>query len=181
MKENENWDNIIKEEIANMIDRLRNRGIDADRFIVDIKGQNTIQESADCLEVDDIDKIIETIRRRNNAIKRCDCCNEIVPKVTTLVPGVSVCDSCKTALDKYISQITEVCSNSTRGESMLKCLEMVTKFLNDNLESPEDEPTLVEEFVYDDLLDFMSFDSKEDIVDFLNRVIEFIKSDNFEL
>ena len=64
---------------------------------------------------------------------------------------------------------------------MLKCLEMVTKFLNDNLESPEDEPTLVEEFVYDDLLDFMSFDSKEDIVDFLNRVIEFIKSDNFEL
>ena len=59
MRENENWDNIIKEEIANMIDRLRNRGIDADRFIVDIKGQNTIQESADCLEVDDIDKKIK--------------------------------------------------------------------------------------------------------------------------
>lgn len=181
MKENENWDNIIKEEISNMIDRLRSRGIEADRFVVDIKGQNSIQTEKDFLEVDDIDKIIDTIRKRNNTVKKCDCCNEIVSKVTTLIPGVSVCDNCKNALEKYESAITEICANSTKGESMLKCLEMVTKFLHDNLDSSEDEPTLVEEFVYDDLLDFMSFDSKEDIIDFLSRVINFIQSDDFEL
>lgn len=182
----ENWDKIIKEEISKMIDNLRARGVDADNFVVDIKGQNRVPEfktenkdTEEFLVVKDLDELLTQIKARNS--KKCDCCGNSVDKLFKVNDTTNVCESCKDAIDIYSVRIKSILKNKDKANKMLDCLSAVTEFLEMNTEDCEPEPTPVEMFVFDVLLESCDFESKDDIIDFLEDVIDFVESNDFEL
>ena len=48
--ENEKWNDIITEEVENMVCRLRDRGVNADKFIIEVKGQKKVDNIKELVE-----------------------------------------------------------------------------------------------------------------------------------
>ncbi len=108
MENNEEWNSIIQEEVENMVCRLRERGIDADRFEITVKGQRaeTVDDTDDCDEYDtesigqdDIEAILRDIQNRNKNLKEkyipCSKCGErILESKIKTYESEKLCDSC---------------------------------------------------------------------------------------
>ena len=65
---------------------------------------------------------------------------------------------------------------------MLECIKTVTEFLEMNTEheqNPEEE--MYEDFINDNLLGYTYFETKEDVIDFLDGVINYIEDNDIDL
>lgn len=179
MEKDNHWNDIIREEISIMLDRLKTRGVDADQFEVNIKAssiEKTPLDTADfnffknelgtcfnkenkkegvVFEVDDLDEIIPQLNSRSEQKVKCSRCGKELKGVK---PG-DIIDNC-----------FPICK---------ECFEVLKKDVYDfDEESKEDK---IVDFIEDYLLDYAIFDDKEDMINFLKDVIEYIKTNDIDI
>ncbi len=106
MSNRNEWDGIIQEEIENMICRLRDRGVNADKFEITIKGQRMEEKiidnsfDNDDIETPDEDAFLDLLNnlqknRKNEKYKICDKCGErVLESEIHEFKDMNVCDEC---------------------------------------------------------------------------------------
>lgn len=188
------WERIIREEITKMIENLHDRGVQSVKIDVSVKRirpeqqENIVnlKESEDEIstyEVDSVDDLFEAFQRKKQQHK-CTCCGKVSKDVRKIETGEYVCESCNDALDIYREKIKNIIKKEGEGKvsSMLECIKTVTEFLEMNTEheqNPEEE--MYEDFINDNLLGYAYFETKEDVIDFLDGVINYIEDNDIEL
>lgn len=188
------WERIIREEITKMIENLHDRGVQSVKIDVSVKRirpeqqENIVnlKESEDGIstyEVDSVDDLFEAFQRKKQQHK-CTCCGKVSKDVRKIETGEYVCESCNDALDIYREKIKNIIKKEGEGKvsSMLECIKTVTEFLEMNTEheqNPEEE--MYEDFINDNLLGYAYFETKEDVIDFLDGVINYIEDNDIEL
>lgn len=173
-------DEIINDEVRNMVDRLKERGIEGDRFIVTVKSQvavpNKVKENEPY--IGDFDELLRQIKKQKK--EKCPSCGEIEYLYPVTKTGdIKLCKKCKDECDIYAKRIISAIKNNDE----IDMLNAISEYLSRNpiKETTEPEPNYIEEFVYDNMLKNFDFESKDDIIDFLADIEEFIESDDFEL
>lgn len=180
MEDRSKWNEIISEEIATMIDRLKTRGIDADQFEVNIKtssieeipiGKEVMDAFEDFLEkdtkvedktkgvtfeVDDLDEILDQLGKKSRQNVKCSRCGKEIEDFKESEIGEGYFAICKDCLEKLKNNMIEAEPDEESREEM------------------------VEDFVNDLLLDYI-FDDKEDLIRFLKEAIKYIKDNNIEI
>lgn len=188
------WERIIREEITRMIENLHDRGVQSVKIDVSVKKIRPPQEDnvvrvnnpegeISTYEVNSIDDLFEAFQRKKQQHK-CTCCGKVSKDVRKIETGEYVCESCNDALDIYREKIKNIIK--TEGKEnvslMLECIKTVTEFLEMNTEheqNPEEE--MYKDFINDNLLGYAYFETKEDIIDFLDGVINYIEDNDIDL
>lgn len=188
------WERIIREEITKMIENLHDRGVQSVKIDVNVKRirpeqqENIVnlKESEDGIsiyEVDSVDDLFEAFQRKKQQHK-CTCCGKVSKDVRKIETGEYVCESCNDALDIYREKIKDIIKKEGKEKvsSMLECIKTITEFLEMNTEheqNPEEE--MYEDFINDNLLGYAYFETKEDVIDFLDGVINYIENNDIDL
>lgn len=188
------WERIIREEITKMIENLHDRGVQSVKIDVSVKKirpeqqENIVnlKESEDGIstyEVDSVDDLFEAFQRKKQQHK-CTCCGKVSKDVRKIETGEYVCESCNDALDIYREKIRDIIKKEGKENVslMLECIKTVTEFLEMNTEheqNPEEE--MYEDFINDNLLGYAYFETKEDVIDFLDGVINYIEDNDIDL
>lgn len=188
------WERIIREEITKMIENLHDRGVQSVKIDVSVKRIRPEQQEnivnlkesegeISTYEVDSVDDLFEAFQRKKQQHK-CTCCGKVSKDVRKIETGEYVCESCNDALDIYREKIKNIIKKEGEGKvsSMLECIKTVTEFLEMNTEheqNPEEE--MYEDFINDNLLGYAYFETKEDVIDFLDGVINYIEDNDIEL
>lgn len=101
MNSQEEWNEIIQEEVENMVCRLRERGIDADRFEVTVKGQRAEPiDNPDIVSVEgnDIEAILRDIQQKGKSKEKyivCEKCGErILESQIKTYKNEKICNDC---------------------------------------------------------------------------------------
>ena len=188
------WERIIREEITKMIENLHDRGVQSVKIDVSVKRIRPEQQEnivnlkepnggIFTYEVDSVDDLFEAFQRKKQQHK-CTCCGKVSKDVRKIETGEYVCESCNDALDIYREKIKNIIKKEGEGKvsSMLECIKTVTEFLEMNTEheqNPEEE--MYEDFINDNLLGYAYFETKEDVIDFLDGVINYIEDNDIDL
>ena len=188
------WERIIREEITRMIENLHDRGVQSVKIDVSVKKIRTPQEDnvvrvnnpegeISTYEVNSIDDLFEAFQRKKQQHK-CTCCGKVSKDVRKIETGEYVCESCNDALDIYREKIKNIIKKEGKENVslMLECIKTVTEFLEMNTEheqNPEEE--MYKDFINDNLLGYAYFETKEDIIDFLDGVINYIEDNDIDL
>ena len=188
------WERIIREEITKMIENLHDRGVQSVKIDVSVKKIRPPQEDnvvrvnnpegeISTYEVNSVDDLFEAFQRKKQQHK-CTCCGKVSKDVRKIETGEYVCESCNDALDIYREKIKNIIKKEGEGKvsSMLECIKTVTEFLEMNTEheqNPEEE--MYEDFINDNLLGYAYFETKEDVIDFLDGVINYIEDNDIDL
>lgn len=188
------WERIIREEITKMIENLHDRGVQSVKIDVSVKRIRPEQQEnivnlkesegeISTYEVDSVDDLFEAFQRKKQQHK-CTCCGKVSKDVRKIETGEYVCESCNDALDIYREKIKNIIKKEGEGKvsSMLECIKTVTEFLEMNTEheqNPEEE--MYEDFINDNLLGYAYFETKEDVIDFLDGVINYIEDNDIDL
>lgn len=188
------WERIIREEITRMIENLHDRGVQSVKIDVSVKKIRPPQEDnvvrvnnpegeISTYEVNSIDELFEAFQRKKQQHK-CTCCGKVSKDVRKIETGEYVCESCNDALDIYREKIKNIIKKEGKENVslMLECIKTVTEFLEMNTEheqNPEEE--MYKDFINDNLLGYAYFGTKEDIIDFLDGVINYIEDNDIDL
>lgn len=188
------WERIVREEITKMIENLHDRGVQSVKIDVSVKKIRPPQEGnvvrvnnpegeISTYEVNSVDELFEAFQRKKQQHK-CTCCGKVSKDVRKIETGEYVCESCNDALDIYREKIKNIIKKEGEGKvsSMLECIKTVTEFLEMNTEheqNPEEE--MYEDFINDNLLGYAYFETKEDVIDFLDGVINYIENNDIDL
>lgn len=188
------WERIIREEITRMIENLHDRGVQSVKIDVSVKKIRPPQEDnvvrvnnpegeISTYEVNSIDDLFEAFQRKKQQHK-CTCCGKVSKDVRKIETGEYVCESCNDALDIYREKIKNIIKKEGKENVslMLECIKTVTEFLEMNTEheqNPEEE--MYEDFINDNLLGYTYFETKEDVIDFLDGVINYIEDNDIDL
>ena len=188
------WERIVREEITKMIENLHDRGVQSVKIDVSVKKIRPPQEGnvvrvnnpegeISTYEVNSVDELFEAFQRKKQQHK-CTCCGKVSKDVRKIETGEYVCESCNDALDIYREKIKNIIKKEGEGKvsSMLECIKTVTEFLEMNTEheqNPEEE--MYEDFINDNLLGYAYFKTKEDVIDFLDGVINYIEDNDIDL
>lgn len=188
------WERIIREEITRMIENLHDRGVQSVKIDVSVKKIRPPQEDnvvrvnnpegeISTYEVNSIDDLFEAFQRKKQQHK-CTCCGKVSKDVRKIETGEYVCESCNDALDIYREKIRDIIKKEGKEKvsPMLECIKTVTEFLEMNTEheqTPEEE--MYEDFINDNLLRYAYFETKEDVIDFLDEVINYIEGNDIDL
>lgn len=188
------WERIIREEITRMIENLHDRGVQSVKIDVSVKKIRPPQEDnvvrvnnpegeISTYEVNSIDDLLEAFQRKKQQHK-CTCCGKVSKDVRKIETGEYVCESCNDALDIYREKIKNIIKKEGKENVslMLECIKTVTEFLEMNTEheqNPEEE--MYKDFINDNLLGYAYFGTKEDIIDFLDGVINYIEDNDIDL
>ena len=188
------WERIIREEITKMIENLHDRGVQSVKIDVSVKKIRPPQEDnvvrvnnpegeISTYEVNSVDDLFEALQRRKQQHK-CTCCGKVSKDVRKIETGEYVCESCNDALDIYREKIRDIIKKEGKENVslMLECIKTVTEFLEMNTEheqNPEEE--MYEDFINDNLLGYAYFETKEDVIDFLDGVINYIEENDIDL
>lgn len=188
------WERIIREEITRMIENLHDRGVQSVKIDVSVKKIRPPQEDnvvrvnnpegeISTYEVNSIDDLFEAFQRKKQQHK-CTCCGKVSKDVRKIETGEYVCESCNDALDIYREKIKNIIKKEGKENVslMLECIKTVTEFLEMNTEyeqNPEEE--MYKDFINDNLLGYAYFGTKEDIIDFLDGVINYIEDNDIDL
>lgn len=188
------WERIIREEITRMIENLHDRGVQSVKIDVSVKKIRPPQEDnvvrvnnpegeISTYEVNSIDDLLEAFQRKKQQHK-CTCCGKVSKDVRKIETGEYVCESCNDALDIYREKIKNIIKKEGKENVslMLECIKTVTEFLEMNTEheqNPEEE--MYKDFINDNLLGYAYFETKEDIIDFLDGVINYIEDNDIDL
>lgn len=188
------WERIIREEITKMIENLHDRGVQSVKIDVSVKKIRPPQEDnvvrvnnpegeISTYEVNSVDDLFEAFQRKKQQHK-CTCCGKVLNDVRKIETGEYVCESCNDALDIYREKIRDIIKKEGEGKvsSMLECIKTVTEFFEMNTEheqNPDEE--MYEDFINDNLLGYAYFETKEDVIDFLDGVINYIEDNDIDL
>lgn len=188
------WERIIREEITRMIENLHDRGVQSVKIDVSVKKIRPPQEDnvvrvnnpegeISTYEVNSIDDLFEAFQRKKQQHK-CTCCGKVSKDVRKIETGEYVCESCNDALDIYREKIKNIIKKEGKENVslMLECIKTVTEFLEMNTEyeqNPEEE--MYKDFINDNLLGYAYFETKEDVIDFLDGVINYIEDNDIDL
>ena len=188
------WERIIREEITRMIENLHDRGVQSVKIDVSVKKIRPPQEDnvvrvnnpegeISTYEVNSVDDLLEAFQRKKQQHK-CTCCGKVSKDVRKIETGEYVCESCNDALDIYREKIRDIIKKEGKENIslMLECIKTVTEFLEMNTEheqNPEEE--MYEDFINDNLLGYAYFETKEDVIDFLDGVINYIEDNDIDL
>lgn len=188
------WERIIREEITRMIENLHDRGVQSVKIDVSVKKIRPPQEDnvvrvnnpegeISTYEVNSVDDLLEAFQRKKQQHK-CTCCGKVSKDVRKIETGEYVCESCNDALDIYREKIKNIIKKEGKENVslMLECIKTVTEFLEMNTEheqNPEEE--MYEDFINDNLLGYAYFETKEDVIDFLDGVINYIEDNDIDL
>lgn len=188
------WERIIREEITRMIEKLHDRGVQSVKIDVNVKKIRPPQEDnvvrvnnpegeISTYEVDSVDDLLEAFQRKKQQHK-CTCCGKVSKDVRKIETGEYVCESCNDALDIYREKIKNIIKKEGKQNVslMLECIKTVTEFLEMNTEheqNPEEE--MYKDFINDSLLGYAYFETKEDVIDFLDGVINYIEDNDIDL
>ena len=188
------WERIIREEITRMIENLHDRGVQSVKIDVSVKKIRPPQEDnvvrvnnpegeISTYEVNSVDDLLEAFQRKKQQHK-CTCCGKVSKDVRKIETGEYVCESCNDALDIYREKIRDIIKKEGKENVslMLECIKTVTEFLEMNTEheqNPEEE--MYEDFINDNLLGYAYFETKEDIIDFLDGAINYIEDNDIDL
>ena len=188
------WERIIREEITRMIENLHDRGVQSVKIDVSVKKIRPPQEDnvvrvnnpegeISTYEVNSVDDLLEAFQRKKQQHK-CTCCGKVSKDVRKIETGEYVCESCNDALDIYREKIRDIIKKEGKENVslMLECIKTVTEFLEMNTEheqNPEEE--MYEDFINDNLLGYAYFETKEDVIDFLDGVINYIEDNDIDL
>lgn len=188
------WERIIREEITRMIENLHDRGVQSVKIDVSVKKIRPPQEDnvvrvnnpegeISTYEVNSVDDLLEAFQRKKQQHK-CTCCGKVSKDVRKIETGEYVCESCNDALDIYREKIKNIIKKEGKENVslMLECIKTVTEFLEMNTEheqNPEEE--MYKDFINDNLLGYAYFETKEDIIDFLDGVINYIEDNDIDL
>ena len=188
------WERIIREEITRMIENLHDRGVQSVKIDVSVKKIRPPQEDnvvrvnnpegeISTYEVNSIDDLLEAFQRKKQQHK-CTCCGKVSKDVRKIETGEYVCESCNDALDIYREKIKNIIKKEGKENVslMLECIKTVTEFLEMNTEheqNPEEE--MYKDFINDNLLGYAYFETKEDIIDFLDGAINYIEDNDIDL
>ena len=188
------WERIIREEITRMIENLHDRGVQSVKIDVSVKKIRPPQEDnvvrvnnpegeISTYEVNSVDDLFEAFQRKKQQHK-CTCCGKVSKDVRKIETGEYVCESCNDALDIYREKIRDIIKKEGKENVslMLECIKTVTEFLEMNTEheqNPEEE--MYEDFINDNLLGYAYFETKEDIIDFLDGAINYIEDNDIDL
>lgn len=188
------WERIIREEITRMIENLHDRGVQSVKIDVSVKKIRPPQEDnvvrvnnpegeISTYEVNSIDDLFEAFQRKKQQHK-CTCCGKVSKDVRKIETGEYVCESCNDALDIYREKIKNIIKKEGKENVslMLECIKTVTEFLEMNTEheqNPEEE--MYKDFINDNLLGYAYFGTKEDVIDFLDGVINYIEDNDIDL
>lgn len=188
------WERIIREEITKMIENLHDRGVQSVKIDVSVKKirpeqqENIVnlkepEDGISIYEVNSVDDLFEAFQRKKQQHK-CTCCGKVSKDVRKIETGEYVCESCNDALDIYREKIRDIIKKEGKENVslMLECIKTVTEFLEMNTEheqNPEEE--MYEDFINDNLLGYAYFETKEDVIDFLDGVINYIEDNDIDL
>ena len=188
------WERIIREEITRMIENLHDRGVQSVKIDVSVKKIRPPQEynvvrvnnpegEISTYEVNSVDDLLEAFQRKKQQHK-CTCCGKVSKDVRKIETGEYVCESCNDALDIYREKIKNIIKKEGKENVslMLECIKNVTEFLEMNTEheqNPEEE--MYKDFINDSLLGYAYFETKEDVIDFLDGVINYIEDNDIDL
>lgn len=188
------WERIIREEITRMIENLHDRGVQSVKIDVSVKKIRPPQEDnvvrvnnpegeISTYEVNSVDDLLEAFQRKKQQHK-CTCCGKVSKDVRKIETGEYVCESCNDALDIYREKIKNIIKKEGKENVslMLECIKTVTEFLEMNTEheqNPEEE--MYKDFINDNLLGYAYFETKEDIIDFLDGAINYIEDNDIDL
>lgn len=188
------WERIIREEITRMIENLHDRGVQSVKIDVSVKKIRPPQEEnvvrvnnpegeISTYEVNSVDDLFEAFQRKKQQHK-CTCCGKVSKDVRKIETGEYVCESCNDALDIYREKIRDIIKKEGKENVslMLECIKTVTEFLEMNTEheqNPEEE--MYKDFINDTLLGYAYFETKEDVIDFLDGVINYIEDNDIDL
>ena len=188
------WERIIREEITRMIENLHDRGVQSVKIDVSVKKIRPPQEDnvvrvnnpegeISTYEVNSVDDLLEAFQRKKQQHK-CTCCGKVSKDVRKIETGEYVCESCNDALDIYREKIKNIIKKEGKENIslMLECVKTVTEFLEMNTEheqNPEEE--MYKDFINDNLLGYAYFETKEDVIDFLDGVINYIEDNDIDL
>lgn len=188
------WERIIREEITRMIENLHDRGVQSVKIDVSVKKIRPPQEDnvvrvnnpegeISTYEVNSVDDLLEAFQRKKQQHK-CTCCGKVSKDVRKIETGEYVCESCNDALDIYREKIKNIIKKEGKENVslMLECIKNVTEFLEMNTEheqNPEEE--MYKDFINDSLLGYAYFETKEDVIDFLDGVINYIEDNDIDL
>lgn len=188
------WERIIREEITRMIENLHDRGVQSVKIDVSVKKIRPPQEDnvvrvnnpegeISTYEVNSVDDLLEAFQRKKQQHK-CTCCGKVSKDVRKIETGEYVCESCNDALDIYREKIRDIIKKEGKENVslMLECIKTVTEFLEMNTEheqNPEEE--MYKDFINDNLLGYAYFETKEDVIDFLDGVINYIEDNDIDL
>ena len=188
------WERIIREEITRMIENLHDRGVQSVKIDVSVKKIRPPQEDnvvrvnnpegeISTYKVNSVDDLFEAFQRKKQQHK-CTCCGKVSKDVRKIETGEYVCESCNDALDIYREKIRDIIKKEGKENVslMLECIKTVTEFLEMNTEheqNPDEE--MYEDFINDNLLGYAYFETKEDVIDFLDGVINYIEDNDIDL
>ena len=177
-----------------MIENLHDRGVQSVKIDVSVKKIRPPQEDnvvrvnnpegeISTYEVNSIDDLFEAFQRKKQQHK-CTCCGKVSKDVRKIETGEYVCESCNDALDIYREKIKNIIKKEGKENVslMLECIKNVTEFLEMNTEheqNPEEE--MYKDFINDSLLGYAYFETKEDVIDFLDGVINYIEDNDIDL
>lgn len=186
------WERIIREEITKMIENLHDRGVQSVKIDVSVKKIRPEQKEnlvrvenpegeISTYEVNSVDDLFEAFQKKQH---KCTCCGKVSNDVRKIETGEYVCESCNDALDIYREKIRDIIKKEGKENVslMLECIKTVTEFLEMNTEheqNPEEE--MYEDFINDNLLGYAYFETKEDVIDFLDGVINYIEDNDIDL
>ncbi len=115
MDNKDEWNEIVQEEIENMVCRLRERGIDADRFEVTVKGQRVEpmdNSDIDFTESDDIESILKNLQKKGKSKEKyvaCEKCGErILESKIKTYKNEKICDDCYNQIQSKKSSIEDL-------------------------------------------------------------------------
>ena len=183
------WESIIKEEIEKMMKSLRSKGIDSEVLSVSIKIENPknegieLAENNEFLESDNIDDILPKLRKRKDINKKCSCCGKTSNNLRRIETGEYVCEECDKTLDIYRSRIKDILKAYNNNQSITP---LMREFAEEIIKSEEDckendEEDLLRDFIQDELMDYAIFENKNDLITFLEDVINYVKNHEIDL
>lgn len=130
--ENNDWDTIISEEVENMICRLRDRGVEADNFIVNVTGQKRIEKplEEDSINDDDFEEMLEKMKqnlknRKKEKYIECYLCGDRVPE--SKISANKLCPNCmkktNSKKESFYEDLKRLINNSTDFSDFMKKIE----------------------------------------------------------
>ena len=187
----EKWEDIIREEIKKMMTAIQGRGVAPDFINVSVnillphKTRKNSEGYSD-IEVESIDDILKKIRK-NKQEKECSCCGKKTTSAIRLETGEYVCPQCNEELNLYRDKIKEIVQAYNENASITSLIHELAEQIIDRqaekeLEEMEDEnEEMLADFIENELLNFAQFDKKEELVEFLNDVINYINSHDIDM
>ncbi len=155
--ENEKWNDIITEEVENMVCRLRDRGVNADKFIIEVKGQKKVDnikelvedfddEIADkkhneSIEVNSLEELLKQMKKHTKNKKgekyiECRGCGERIVESEIIKDsfGDKFCKSCYNKLNNkkadFFNRLRKLIDDSTDFDDFMRNINIDKE--NDN-------------------------------------------------